>query len=457
MKNDDFTIEEIQLIKQLGSAGLPDDFADVVCNEVAGVNRKTKKAIQKATLKKIHTSKITGRFMQWPGVAVLLAALIFTAALGPQRILAEISGMIRFVPGFGLENAEQITLAAVEPVIITRGDTVYEISGMLVNSQYTTMHIKAEGAIRGVQTFTGEDEEGNKLPYLLDEEGSMYVSKGHSISYGNSYHGVARGSFTLDAVNPGIRLIYLVLPDISGGTWQMPIPLITADNLIAAEELYLTAHRHGVTVTAMHQSRDEESVVTLLIQPIGKNSYVTEVGNRYHSQSTGRPPTLRDNEGREFSLLDKGSSTGYVGGVPYELHFSRPESTADFLYLSIPEIHFQIFSVNTNFTLPVPLEGEMKLDKKIRLDRFTATVTSVERISPTELRIYVDPGPDAEQYLESFRLSTTSSMMKVNEHTGRMEYFEVDITPGQKTIKLTADRPEYVVVGPWEIEIPLRP
>jgi hypothetical protein len=161
--------------------------------------------------------------------------------LGPQRILAGISGLVRFVPGFGLEQAEQFTLAMPEPIRVTHKDTVYDITGFLVTDEYSLLNMKAEGYIQNAAIFLGKykDQDGNQLPYLEDVGGTRYTGSYNSVSNGGDLTGVSWGSFTFEPLPPQTQLIYLKLPDYDGGTWKIAIPLVDADRLVAAEDLQL--------------------------------------------------------------------------------------------------------------------------------------------------------------------------------------------------------------------------
>jgi hypothetical protein len=456
MKENNFTREELELIKKLEEAGLPADFLDTVCKDIVEVDRKTTNAIEKATLAKIRPSVPVWHKVRLPAAAVLFFVLLITVVLGPQRILAGISGLVRFVPGFGLEEAEQFTLAMPEPIRVTRGDTVYDITGFLVTDEYSLLNIKAEGYIQNADIFLGKykDQDGNQLPYLEDVDGVRYTGSYNSVSHGGILTGVAWGSFSFEPLPPQTQRIYLVLPDYDGGTWNIEIPLVDPDHLVAAEDLQLRQYQSGVAVTAMHQLRHDESVVTLLIQTDDPQAVVSEVGDSFFPMPHGNHATLKDQDGGEYSLIDKGNNTGYQSRSPYELRFSPADSSATSLQLSIPQIHFEKWGINKKVKLTVPSEGIQEMNQEIELDRFTATVIAAERISPTEVRFHIDPGPADQEYLRMF-WPDIDCAIRTNKQTGQMEYIDLSVEPEQKSLKLTIDRLSYVTNGPWQFEIPL--
>ncbi|MDW7651954.1 MAG: hypothetical protein SCK29_10835 [Bacillota bacterium] len=452
MNRDSFTQEEQNLIRQLGVAGLPDDIVDVICKDNIPVDERTKRSIQVKTLRRIHGRTEKRPLWLQVAAAAFLAMILVSAVVGPNRILAGINGLVRFVPGFGLEETEQIMLALAEPVKVVHGENEFEINGLLVNDEYTIAHIRANGPSPDSTLFTGTDKQGEALPYLEGEDGARYPLLSSSISYG----GTAHASLVFGAIPSEYRNINIALPDASeeSGVWHLGLQLTPADELTAAEDLKIASHKQGITVTAFHSLRDNQSVMTLLIQSPREYSLVREVGNTFFPQNEGREPFLQDDRGTEYTLLRKGSTTGYLSDAPYELRFDPADPSAGTFYLSIPEIRFHEYIDDVKVTLPVPDAGKTEHNQQLQLGRFSVTFTGLERVTPIRLRMYVDPGPDDGEILEMIGLNMSHSI-KVNEETGRMEYIETEVEPDQNKLTFTVGNLQYAVKGPWEFEIPL--
>lgn len=461
----DFSLEELEFIELLQPGGIPDDLPEAALESGPRPTSRVIARIKDMTMKKVSTIKpyprksdepvlpASNKFRwTWAAAAVLVMALIITAALGPRQVVAGIRGMLKYIPGIGLREAGQVTLVMEKRIKIRHGEMELEVRGLMSDSKSTVIHLRAAGKTYREETFINVKD--GDLPYLEDESGRRYRHTSRSISSGSD---TATAWISFEPLASSVRQVVLNLPDHAGsaGTWRVEIPLVAGEALTAAEDFGPTVDLRGIAVTARAEAQPGETIVPLLVRVSQAGAVVEEVG-RYTSTQAAQTPTLRDDEGKEYPYLPDNSK---ISGTPYELrelYFPPVNPEAGPVRLSIPLVRIREQG-RVKVTLPVPENGPVELDRTIQLGRFSLKLVRAEQIGG-QVRIYVDPGPNSNEALESFSLEFKESgswMYEADEQTGRMVYFQVGVQPGQKKLNLTLKDPVVTVTGPWELDLPL--
>ncbi|MHB1418389.1 MAG: hypothetical protein ACYCX4_02200 [Bacillota bacterium] len=460
-KNNHFNEDERELMAILEQAVLPDDLSANVLQKgvhpsAEAIARIKQRALSNAipgsanaASEQLVTQTSHGKFTRkrwlWTVAAVLVLAFSITALTGPQKVLAELKGFIRFVPGFGLMASDQVTLSIDAPIKVKKGQFSLEVAGLVADSQHTILHLLISGIV-----FDPRNVED--APYLLDPTGHRYlqVSSNASIA-GNKDMEAWLAYDPLPAIT---REVKLVVPSLSGLTeqWEVAIPLVPSESLRSAEQLGPTVTRQKIAVTGMASFNPEESNITLLVTTNEPGALIHEIG-RYTSTAANREVTLKDNNGTSY-IQDR---HGIIPANPWELVFSPVKADIDTATLNIPLIIVQERG-EAKVTIPIANE-EVELNKEVRLGRFILILRRAKLIDG-QLQVWVDAGPEGEETLQSFSFElprgTSSWMSKQKEYNAQMEYFAVPVSPGQRSLTLTIKDPVVAIKGPWELTFPVK-
>ncbi|MBO8128534.1 MAG: hypothetical protein H0Z39_04950 [Peptococcaceae bacterium] len=445
MDTKEFSPEEQEFIKELNAAGMPEDLADWLDQEgpvppAGSLNRIKERTMSRSSCKK--RMPFWYAFSIRVAAAVLILAVVFTIAAGPQKVVAGIEGLLRYVPGFtagiSVEDGEEPGfLAAASPLVVESGKKRLEILGLCGNNEKTDLHIRATNVWRIDARF--------EKPYLIDEDGAKLLTKSsHTYSGGN---GPVEGWFRFAPLPQDTSYVQLVIPGHEELTTR--IYLVKGDSLAGLDEVGISASAQGITITAVPELRDTELVTNLVFQLDHPKSKVVSVGD-YPRQKT--LPVLKDDTGKVYELLENNTQN---------LRFAAVDAASDVLNLAIPALVIEEPG-EARVKLPIPEEGASHvLNKSVSLGRSTFTITKVQTLNGRVLQVNVDLGKPTLRTLIGFKVDPVSDhpswgwMAKLDQQTGQILYFKIypdNLSEGNE-VELIFKKPTVQVDGPWTFEI----
>lgn len=169
----------------------------------------------------------------WMALTVILVAiLVITLILGPQKVLAAVQGWLGYIPGAGFvaEGAPLRTLS--EPVSQERDGVTVTLEQVLADSQQTTLLFRVNGLSVQKANVLGEDISTGSIPELVLPDGSHLKLKDSSgDGWGTGYE----TRLYFEPMSQGVEQAVLLIPVLQGYSqgvgpenWQIPFKLVKA-------------------------------------------------------------------------------------------------------------------------------------------------------------------------------------------------------------------------------------
>jgi hypothetical protein len=396
---------------------------------------RSKKGIENAKLELEQTKAKNRPYKLWMAASVLGIALLASVAFHPQ-VLAAIQKAVQFIPGIGMALEEEVPKERYilqEPVTVEIGNGSLTVTGVMADSEMT--HITMNGInIERMQSIQVINDKGDV--YNLDSSIATMAGSQFSASF---WH---RGALDLQ------QDVQIVIP--GNPETVIPLQLELAKSFASYQDMGETASVNDVMITAIaHRIGDRARISLVSKHP--KAFRISDYG--IHPVRDDKRLTITDDAGKSYEI-DR--SLG-LSSPAREFYFPLSEHAKKYT-LTIPEIQAEYHST-AKLTLEVPAEREAEVNKTIELAGFPIQITKVERIDRKDgsrgLRVYTNVGYDEQAPVSLHRFSIDRShMLKLNEQTMAAEYIEFDIESDVRKVKLTFDRPEVLIKGPWIFEFP---
>ncbi|MBE0467375.1 MAG: hypothetical protein IBX71_09170 [Candidatus Desulforudis sp.] len=301
----EFSPEERRFMRRLDRAGLPEELGNWLEEHGPAPSAEALGRIRRRTLSRLESGRRRSFWRSFGtrvAAAVLLLAVASTLIAGPQRVLAGIESLLRYVPGFGaMEVEEQPILAAQRPVIVESGDKRLEVLGIFSDGRHTEVHIRSLGvlvvdAARMKPLLADErvTDAADVKPFLVDEHGNTYVSQS-SFTFGSGPERPVEGWFRFPPLaGDGPQSVELVVPGHEELTAR--ITLVGQESLARLDEVGYTVAAEGITLTVVPELRDHGLAANLVFR-MDPDSRISGVGN-YPWRNT--LPILADDQGRQY-------------------------------------------------------------------------------------------------------------------------------------------------------------
>mgnify|MGYP005839545271 CR=1 FL=1 len=169
------------------------------------------------------------------GALGLLVALLATlAAIGPQRVWAQVQRVLGYVPGIGFVNLERSRVLAA-PVAVTREGVTLYVEQAIARPGGTTVVVRSEGLPPEDRLWPqGARQEAGAEPTLRLEGGGVLEHKGFRLRFG-------AGTIEFPPLPEGVHRVTLALPRLpllpAGAApegWEVPLVLRPATGELAA-------------------------------------------------------------------------------------------------------------------------------------------------------------------------------------------------------------------------------
>jgi len=498
VKDAEFSGEEKELIDLLEKNGLPDDFPEVVLQDMSGPDHDTTGRIQDNVFRKIDQRRgMSNRGIKglWSKASVRLATaailvlLLIVAIIGPGKVIAEFKEVFRLVPGFGLQPEQKLSFALPEKVTVDLDYMTLVVKGLKADRESTVLNMKiydlSEEFLHKYCPVTGRRLENSRyynrgsyeqLPQLAGEDGNRYEyferMVGTDVSFSNnepSYKWYSEVKF--DPLPSQTSKVTLLLPDLrqEAETLKVEIPLTPKEALQEAIPGWPSTTLHDITVTASAEVCDKETLITLAIIPEEKNWDIFGMISR-------RPYTvdahykLTDDRGKKYSYHPgKSSVSGYSdeeGMNVYHLSFDPASKEVEHLKLSLASIWI-IEEEKASYPLQLSRLGKdnpVPLDEDIQLGRFSFRITDLKPYkNGVEAKFNLGPaGQETLIDLQRFHLEPAEGRgvdvhgRRTKDDDGRLKtmrsYFS---DQGIDEAILHVGDPLGEIEGPWELKIPL--
>jgi hypothetical protein len=155
----------------------------------------------------------------WVAVFVITVLLISILAIGPQRVIAAVRGLLGYIPGVGIvEQGAPIRVLA-EPVTVTRDEISITVTSAILSADKTHIEYRIFG-VPGSAYPNREDMLGCTTPeYLRLPDGTQLTREG------NDFEPVPAGT---DAATFVMPCIFNTLPGKTPENWELSLRFVPA-------------------------------------------------------------------------------------------------------------------------------------------------------------------------------------------------------------------------------------
>ncbi|MBP3966014.1 hypothetical protein [Paenibacillus lignilyticus] len=368
-------------------------------------------------------------------VAAAIAVFLLMAALADHsRVWAALQKALQFVPGIGIVKEEDVPMERYvmkQPITVKVGEGSILITGFMSDEEMTYI------------TMAGTDVPRFKQIEVVNEKGMKFTLDSSMAVWGGAkwtsdfWH---KGKLDLSG---SVQLILPLDPAV-----EVDVNLSRAATYASYSELGATDTAAGVSITAITDRMDEKVRVSL----VARHSNDFQVGDYgifgVYLHDDNRKLQVADGAGKKLEI----ENIPGVSSPASEFFFSVPKGAASDRYtLTLPEISV---TYKDETQIKVPTAANDHLNQTFEIAGFPVTITKVERVSETNLRLYLDMHYDEQATASLFNFGLDrSSMFKLDEQTGEVLYMEVDMEQGSKQLSVKIVRPEVVIRGPWTFEL----
>jgi len=371
-------------------------------------------------------------------MSVCAAALVFlflsVDILNHNYVWAGIQKALQFVPGIGVVKEENLLSERYilkQPISLSMGEGSIIITGILSDEEMTYM------------TMMGENTSRLEQVTIVNEQGIEYTLKSSTASWsGEDWTSGFWYKGKLDT-NGNMKLVIDVEPII-----EVPVTLSIAESYSSYPEIGETVTINGVSITAIPDRIGEKARISLVARHT-EDFYITDYGiHGVYLHDESYKLSVVDIIGQKLTI----ETIRGVSNPQSEFYFTLSDEAQKRYTLTLPEI-----SVSYNSAVKIKLltEAQEHLNQTFEIAGFPVTITKTEKVSETRIRVYMDfhYNEGAAASLYSLNIDR-SSMAKLNEQTGVIEYIEFDIEPESKQINVKLNRPGVIIRGPWVFEFP---
>ncbi|MDP4095130.1 MAG: hypothetical protein Q8920_17480 [Bacillota bacterium] len=443
--NNNEDVEIFKLIDNVDGLEISSFLENAEFNDNRDVPYKLSEKIKKSTLTKINKGvvnrykklKIFGSVAASVTFIILLLSLLY-----PQTVYAALQKMLHFIPGIASvvdTDSDSDVYVLNKPIEKNINGCTIRLEGVTVDSERALVSMSGNTPIPGRGDVT-----------LKNGKGQVFKTNTSWISTGSNWIGSFQYSGKINDMDA------LTL-EISGElNLEIPLTLEKSKGYASYSEMGPTAAVNGISITAM-VSRKEGKYKVDLISPPQKGMHISSYGiNDQDSHPLEKQISLTGDKGGVYDI-DTEINQGF--GMP---RFAfEPNAVDNKVRLNIPYVEIQDDNVEVPVVFNIPEKGSAVLNKTVDVVGFHVDFTRIERISDISVRIYTDVHfkNDSSEALQFFNLYYKNSsggwMAELDNKTMAIKYFEIDIKPGLKKVKLYITGPKITKRGPWNIEIPL--
>jgi len=404
------------------------------------------------------------RSRRWLAVAAAGLVLVgaTAAAASPERAMASIQRLVRLVPGIGLTETGSETWILPEPVSVVQDGVQVTVMGFLSSPEETRLQLSVDWPPWSDQDKNGAGYQITS-PELRLRDGTVLRSHRGSASGGSRS---LLGDYGYGPLPGGTSELVVIVPHLSDVSGAVRIPLTLVN---ATEALLTEAHpgnwseeRQGLQVGVPHWVADGDRILVNLAARPPEGVAVTEFGDPFAPDRTVQP-RLTDDKGRSYPLVVQESRLR--GSRSYAVFQGPLAADAEQLTLMVPSLRLVDQSAEAPFTVPLAElpEGEpVNLNQELQIGSHRFTVSTVTRVDHATFEFALQMGPEEGGVrLQSVgirrSISPSGAGFSVKaDADGLLTTLQVDFrTPPNANLTVIFAEPEYRVLGPWEVKLPV--
>ncbi|HWJ02418.1 MAG TPA: hypothetical protein VNU93_01990, partial [Verrucomicrobiae bacterium] len=403
-------------------------------------------------VKKDFSVPRASRRLRAKSLAVAVVVLLCLLGIaGPARVTATVHRLLTYVPGFGIQSSESFYLAAAQPVYFSKDGVSIEMRGLMADEKSTSVNVFVRGNlvlpnyVNASSAAAGNYSNLGFWVYLEDAAGNKYPLKGVSSS---NTDGLADYWLSFKPLPRETEKVTLVLDK----DWQISIPLAPSSQLGTLEQFGPAQTINGATVAAQVSALPDKTYLTLLIQGNLKGAKVASV-DKVALETSGNKTIA--------AVYDMGGE-----GEVWNLNAETLSSDVQSVRVKLPSLTFNQPGSGI-VVLPIPNQNESKeLNVPVRIGDWTFTFVKAEIVLDDAgrepmVKVYTDLPVGTGPYVMGWHQLKVDGQLqswqwKRDPQTDVMQYFQFYLPKGKQTTILSLEQPVVKVMGPWEIEVPVK-
>jgi hypothetical protein len=397
--------------------------------------------------------------------AALVMALSATAVLGGSAQAREaLLGLFHLVPGMGITQATDESLALAAPLTVESAGTEATILAAVAGPERTEVKLKITGLPGGRNRESDGTYSGNAPKFRPEFPAELVLPDGVRMApYVIKYQyerGTLSATFSFDALPAGTSKIRLEVPTYRDVPLNVAadIPLTDAATVVASvvDLTGAATELQGIKVEALQYAVDQDLIrFRVGITPLG--AIVLDHGN----WDAANWVSLTDDAGRTYPLSTEDSDRLAVASPSHNAAFAGPlPSDATQLNLTVPKLFVREPGTAT-LELDVPelaIGDSMPIGQQVMVGDWPVDVQSLVRESTTKYTLKVGLGPaEGDQYLDHISVVKGKSWYSngwMNED--RVLHLDVGYGPTDGKLSVVIGHPVLTVTGPWVVNVPLQ-
>ena len=378
----------------------------------------------------------TSRARVWLWAATVVMAAVGVGVVVPNPVSAAIGRVFRFVPGIGtVEQTHEGSPLVILPKSVQsswHGASVH-VMGVMISSH--AVMIELSGHSPHAPTQVTLVASGRKIHA---QRGAAARGSGPWIAtYG------ARGGFG--------SLLHNQTGTLKIGASQLGIPvkLRLAPSAREMARFGPTQTHHGISLTAIAARNGTDVTLNVVAEHRGRLSMLSAVP--WLPSGNGPNIQIVDHQGNELAAKQV---FRFSFGPNAELNFPAVSGVTTY-QVTIPEVEVE-YSGQTHVILPLPASGSQQVNRHVNVAGVPLDITTVRRMpnGSQTLRIYVKPARSSTIVLNAVDINSPDGYgWRVNSQTGALEWIDITVKPGQRSVNLRFSDPTAYVRGPWSFQI----
>lgn len=402
------------------------DCINVVDNEIGNDQKERIKSGVMAKLK-VNRAGRKNRVKVGIVAAGFILGLFFTG-LTPfgQKVVADIAEKLFFIPGWGKAEVYEK-----DDIFILEQPVEYEDKARKV----IVSSVTKIGSTMGITILGGGWDSKLKIE---DESGNVYESD-------SALRSSKLGEYYFYDMPAGVSSFKMLSSDCI-----IPITLKKAENYTDYTSMGPTDIKNNFGITLVPK-KDGDKIWFDLIQHTSKDKKVSRYGKDDKEGNGHINILVKDDSGKSYPIehLDNTGTTSRF--------YFKTEGEAEKFTVSIPDITLE-YKVDNEISIPMPKEGETQINKELVMHGFKIKITKILRVG-NNVKVFVDTENDENKcenlsvaFLDMDIMSLEWYSWKYDDNITNL-YYEFDINPKNRKLKIKFKDMNTIMKGPWTFEI----
>jgi len=402
--------------------------ADITVDETP-INDMQRKKIKKGVMRKLKTTS-SKKLMKIGMLAASITICVLLSALSPlgRKTLAEIIQKLYFIPGLGKAevNIGEDIFILPKPIEFVYNQNSITIISVTKNSTAMTINMSGDNCV-------------SERMRIEDEKGNTYQCSNYSYS--------SRVGIYYFDIPDDLKNFSIILSESD----KIPIILEKAESYEDYTAMGPTDVNNGLGLTLVPTILDSK-IRFDLIQHQYNDSQVSLYGKSDKEGHSHVNILIHDENGMPHPVE---YADTHIGTLSY-FNFT-PDNKVKKYTIEVPEVTLK-YNLNNKVTLPMPKEGETKLNEVLDLQGFPLKLIRVIR-KKDHVTFYIDTSYDENKpenissvMLDMGAMSLDHFKWNLNDQI-TTESFEFSIDTQDQKLTLYFNEMHTILKGPWEFQI----